>query len=207
MLIHFARHGETEYHESGKYAGQEDISLNQKGVVQSKELSNWAKKQTLDLIISSDLKRAVDTAKDSARLLNLNLRTESRFREIDFGKVSGLNREERNRIFPAIHEVFYSQPTLAAFPEGENVREAMDRALLGLLELSNELDLSEVLIVCHATLFRLVLSELLGLNPDDYRKYFPKLRNVSISTIEIPKVSNLEELKGCAKLIRYDQAI
>ena len=56
-------------------------------------------------------------------------------------------------------------------------------------------------------LLRLVLSELLGLNPDDYRKYFPELRNVSISTIEISKVSNLEELKGCAKLIRYNEVI
>lgn len=207
MIIHFARHGETDYHRNGQYAGQRDISLNDKGIEQGKELSKWAKKQTLDSILTSDLKRSIDTAKDTARLLKLNLRIDSRFREIDFGKLSGLNREEIGRFFPTIHDLFYSEPTLASFPEGENVRKAMDRAMLGLLELSNEPNLSEILIVCHATLLRLILSELLGLDPDDYRRHFPELKNVSISTIEIPKMLNLGELKGCARLIRFNEAI
>lgn len=207
MIIHFVRHGETEFHENGKYAGQIDISLNKNGFAQSIRLSNWAKKQTLDLIVASDLKRALETAQQSTECLNQNLRIDSRFREIDFGELSGLNREEIRNNFSKIYEVFYNQPTQAVFPRGETVIDAMNRALLGILDLSNEPNLNEILIVSHATLFRLVLCVLLGINPNEYRTHFPELRNVSISTIEMPKGLDFSQLVGSAKLICFDKEI
>jgi len=207
MIIHFIRHGETDFHTGGRYAGQIDISLNVNGLDQSRKLTKWTESRNLDLIVCSDLKRAVDTAKEFSGILNNNLKIDSRFREIDFGVLSGLNREEMSIKHPAIYDIFFNFPTQAIFPDGESVEAAMDRTLRGLLELVNEVYLGEILIVCHATLFRLVLCVLLGLDPDQYRTHFSELRNASISTIEMPKNLCFSELIGCAKLIRYDEEI
>jgi broad specificity phosphatase PhoE len=207
MIIHFVRHGETDFHKDGKYAGQLDISLNSNGFEQSKILAKWAKNRKLDLVVTSDLKRAVETAVGCAELLRNEIKTDSRFREIDFGGLSGLNKVEMSHKHPILYEVFYNFPTQAIFPDGESVEAAMDRTLHGLLELVNDTELDEILLICHATLFRLVLCTLLGLNPDQYRNHFPELSNVSISTIQLPKNISFSELRGCASLVRYDKEI
>jgi probable phosphoglycerate mutase len=205
MIIHFIRHGETDFHAGGRYAGQLDISLNANGLDQSRNLTKWIEGINLDLIVSSDLKRAVETATELSGISNRKLKIDSRFREIDFGVLSGLSREEIRLKHPAIYDVFFNFPTQASFPDGESVEAAMDRTLFGLLDLVNDVRLSEILIVCHATLFRLVLCVLLGLNPDQYRTHFSGLKNASITTIEIPKNLIFKELSECANLIRYDE--
>jgi len=207
MIIHFVRHGETDFHKDGKYAGQLDISLNINGFEQSRRLAKWAESRTLDLVVTSDLKRAVETAKDSAVVLKNDLRIEPRFREIDFGGVSGLSKEEISQKYPSLYDVFFNFPTQAIFPDGESVEVAIDRTMRGILDLVNSDELNEILLVCHATIFRLALCVLLGLNPDQYRIHFPELRNASITTIEIPKKLDFSELIGSSKLICYDEEI
>jgi broad specificity phosphatase PhoE len=207
MIIHFVRHGETDFHKDGKYAGQIDISLNSNGIGQSRKLSKWTENRSLDLVVTSDLQRAIETAKDSALNLNCELKFDSRFREIDFGELSGLNKEGISLKYPDVYDVFYNFPTQVVFPGGESVEAAIDRTLRGLLDLINDDGLDEILLVCHATLFRLVLCVLLGLNPDQYRSHFPELSNASITTIETQKKLDFSELVGCANLIRYNEKI
>jgi len=202
MIIHFARHGETNFHKDGKYAGQLDISLNVSGFEQSRRLAKWAESKTLDLVVTSDLKRAVETAKESAEVLKNDLRIEPRFREIDFGGISGFSKEEISQKFPSQYDVFYSFPTKAIFPGGESVEAAIDRTLRGILDLVNSDELNEILIIRHATIFRLALCVLLGLDPDQFRIHFPELRNASITTIEIPKKLDFSELSDSSKLDR-----
>ena len=63
MNIYVARHGQTDWNKNGILLGSTDKSLNEKGKKQALELKKKLQHIKFDTIISSDLKRASETAK------------------------------------------------------------------------------------------------------------------------------------------------
>lgn len=61
--LYFVRHGESEMNVAGRFAGSTETSLTAKGRRQAKTAGQKAKGLKIDLIISSPLGRAHDTAK------------------------------------------------------------------------------------------------------------------------------------------------
>lgn len=64
MKLIIARHGETKENTQGIIQGQTPGSLTLKGVCQARQLAQRLKKEKIDIIYSSDLKRAQDTARE-----------------------------------------------------------------------------------------------------------------------------------------------
>lgn len=64
MEILVTRHGQTDWNALGKLQGQTDIELNDIGRQQAKETGKLIKDENIDLIITSPLKRAVETAEN-----------------------------------------------------------------------------------------------------------------------------------------------
>lgn len=62
MKLLIVRHGKTEWNTEKRAAGLSDISLNEEGINQAKILSDKLKDIDIDVIISSPLIRAVQTA-------------------------------------------------------------------------------------------------------------------------------------------------
>lgn len=62
-MIYVVRHGQTDWNIAGKNQGHTDIELNQTGFAQAQELARKLENFRFDLIISSPLKRALQTAK------------------------------------------------------------------------------------------------------------------------------------------------
>ena len=85
MNIYIVRHSETDLNLSGVYYGSTDCDINSKGISQAKNLSRFFLKKDIDLIISSDLKRAYNTAKIIRGNRNIDIIKEKGLREIDFG--------------------------------------------------------------------------------------------------------------------------
>jgi broad specificity phosphatase PhoE len=67
MKIYLIRHGETEGNVKHILAGQSESPLTQKGLEQAKKLSNRLKDKKIDIVFSSPLSRAQDTAKEILR--------------------------------------------------------------------------------------------------------------------------------------------
>lgn len=67
--VYFVRHGESEANALGKCAGHTDVTLTQKGLAQASQAGRELQDsgQTIDLIVSSPLARAVSTAQEIAR--------------------------------------------------------------------------------------------------------------------------------------------
>jgi uncharacterized phosphatase len=61
--LYFVRHGESEHNVDGLFAGDTDTPLTKRGKKQAKQAGQKAKNLDIDLIISSPLARAYDTAK------------------------------------------------------------------------------------------------------------------------------------------------
>jgi bisphosphoglycerate-dependent phosphoglycerate mutase len=65
-ILYLVRHGETDYNRNGRYQGQLDIPLNAEGRRQSLALADRMVGLPLDLIYTSDLAWAQETARTVA---------------------------------------------------------------------------------------------------------------------------------------------
>ena len=60
--INTIRHAHTAYNHEKRYAGTLDISLNERGIQESREAAQQLRKQHFDVVISSTMKRSIETA-------------------------------------------------------------------------------------------------------------------------------------------------
>ena len=97
MNIYMVRHGQTEMNVKRVYYGSTDCDINSTGVLQAEKLSEFFKNIDLDIIISSDLKRAYHTAQIIKGDRNIDIVKDERLREINFG-------DWENRTFSDIRE-------------------------------------------------------------------------------------------------------
>lgn len=86
------RHGETTWNLDGRYQGQTDVPLSAVGVLQASSLAERLTSQRFDAVYTSDLTRAVQTARLVAERLEGSppVQHEHDLREIDVGELSGL---------------------------------------------------------------------------------------------------------------------
>jgi alpha-ribazole phosphatase len=91
--ILLARHGETDWNRDGRWQGHSNTSLNARGREQARELADELNEE-IDVVYSSDLARARETAEIVAGRLGLDVRLDPRLRERGFGSWEGLTRSE-----------------------------------------------------------------------------------------------------------------
>lgn len=205
MKIHFIRHAQTTWHLANKYAGLTDIELSQTGVGQAINLVNWGADQKISKIYSSDLTRAVNTAGPISDSLGIAVYTESRFREVDFGEVEGMNPQEFKDSFPLTWIEFQEKPATTILPGGQSGAMAILDAELALEEIFNSKNIKDTVIISHGTLIRILFCRLLGLQINDYRRIFPNIDNTSISTIWLPTNLKWTEVIGNCSLISFNK--
>lgn len=98
MNIIFIRHGQTNYNKEERAQGQEiDLSLNKIGVNQVKKAIKYLP-ESIDLIISSPLKRAVETAYLINKKYNKNILLIDDIKEISYGSLAGKTDLEIKKI-------------------------------------------------------------------------------------------------------------
>jgi probable phosphoglycerate mutase len=94
------RHGQTEYNAASRMQGQLDTELSELGREQAVAAAEvLAKRQPL-LIVSSDLRRALDTATALGERAGLPVTTDIRLRETHLGDWQGMTHREVDDIAP-----------------------------------------------------------------------------------------------------------
>jgi len=88
-ILYLVRHGETVDNASQTMQGQTQGKLNERGILQAQELSEEWKDREIDVIVASDLKRAVDTAAIIAAPHGLEVVKTPLLRERDWGDFTG----------------------------------------------------------------------------------------------------------------------
>ena len=144
------RHGESVYNIERRYTGQTDVALTEKGVLQAEITGKYIlENYRIDEIYSSDLIRAVNTAKPIADPLGLEIKTDARLREIYAGKWQGYYFSEVAEIFKEEYEYYKSHKTTARTPGGEGMQDVMKRMHEAVLEIAEANDGKTVLISTH----------------------------------------------------------
>lgn len=109
MEIFVTRHGQTDWNIIEKIQGQTDIELNNTGRKQAEETGKSIKNEHIDLIITSPLKRAKETAEIINKNFNVTIIEDARLMERNFGKNEGLTKSEirtLKEIHPEINDVW-----------------------------------------------------------------------------------------------------
>jgi glucosyl-3-phosphoglycerate phosphatase len=88
------RHGNTDWNATGRVQGQTDVPLNDLGVSQAAAAAALLVRFKPDILVSSDLVRAADTAATLAAVGNLSVSFDSRLRERHFGEWQGSTMDE-----------------------------------------------------------------------------------------------------------------
>ncbi|HKE36237.1 MAG TPA: histidine phosphatase family protein, partial [Candidatus Baltobacteraceae bacterium] len=94
MRLYVARHGETDWNYEGRYQGQRESTLTELGRRQAEALAGALADSGARRILSSPLRRCVDTARPLAERLGISVETDDRLLEIAHGNWEGRLRAE-----------------------------------------------------------------------------------------------------------------
>jgi alpha-ribazole phosphatase len=157
------RHGEPEAYARGRCYGKLDVGLSNLGREQISSVARRLKKTPLSAVYSSPRQRAYESAKIIAVEHNLDVSTDPRLCEIDFGEFEGLAYDEAAERYPGEYRAWMEQPTEVTFPGGESftvVRERVRRCVEG-LHTSHSGQI--VAVISHGGVNRVILAEALHL--------------------------------------------
>jgi len=177
-----ARHGQTEWHSDNRYVSRTDIGLTEAGHEQASTLARRAEQESVDLVLSSPLGRALLTAKPAAAACGLEPQIDGRLRELDFGRWEGKTLVEIREEDPGSVRRF-EESAEHGFPGGEPLQEGADRVLEVFADLSRSHPGRTVLVVAHNTLIRLALCRMLGVELGQYRRLMPRVVNGTVSEV------------------------
>jgi 2,3-bisphosphoglycerate-dependent phosphoglycerate mutase/probable phosphoglycerate mutase len=163
------RHGETDFNTERRMQGQLDSTLTELGVAQSRAVAPLLAQRRPDRLLSSDLRRAADTADEVGLVCGLPVKLDARLRETHLGEWQGRTAADIEAAEPGVIARWRSDPTWAP-PGGESRLEVVARALPVVTELAAELADSDrdggaatVLLCGHSGVFAGLTAALLGL--------------------------------------------
>lgn len=126
------RHGQTDWNHELRLQGHSDIPLNAMGSKQAEDLAPTLADKNLEMILTSDLSRARNTAEIINRVLKVPIKISQALRETHMGVAEGMLRKE---IIDMIGEDAWKQHHSidhadldAVLPGGETKRAALLRA-------------------------------------------------------------------------------
>lgn len=126
------RHGETEWNVQKRIQGHTDIPLNETGRAQALAMAFNAAHQRFQAIYSSDLARALETAKALAAREDHEVRPLPQLRERHYGLFQGLTAEEGARLHPQAHAHYLARDLDYDFGSGESLRDFAARVSDGI---------------------------------------------------------------------------
>ena len=159
MNIYIVRHGQTDYNDKKIVQGWLNSELNESGIRQAKNVADKLEGVLFDIIYSSDLNRAYNTAKIIAKNLpnySGEIKTDSRLRERCLGDLEGTPSDDIDS------SVYFSDNPELHF---ESMADFENRVSGFLDDLSNMKSCTNVLIVTHNGTIN-IFEKLLGIKSE-----------------------------------------
>jgi alpha-ribazole phosphatase/probable phosphoglycerate mutase len=141
VQIIYETHSTSEDNEQGLATGWLGGTLAPIGREQARQLGRRRRHDGVDIVIASDLNRAVETAHIAFGDSGIPVRLDWRLRECNYGAMNGMPRSQLD----AERRLRLDAP----FPGGESWRQAVERVALFLAELAEERQNQRVLVIGH----------------------------------------------------------
>jgi probable phosphoglycerate mutase len=167
------RHGRTEWNATGRFQGQLDSPLDLIGKAQATAAALAVAPMQPDVVVSSDLSRARDTAIAVADECGVDLAIDPRLREIHLGEWQGLTRAEAKARYSEEYARWQTGED-ARRGGGETYAEVGARCVECIDEWLDRLGPGSLLLaVTHGSAARATIGTLLGMDPDSWWRLAP----------------------------------
>ncbi|HXZ86957.1 MAG TPA: histidine phosphatase family protein [Candidatus Binataceae bacterium] len=184
------RHGETDWNREGRVMGRHEVELNAKGRAQVESAARFAESIRPDLIVTSPLRRARQSAEIiAAGLGGIEIVEEPEIAEVLYGRWEGMTYHE---LIEDPHYLEYRKsPIEHPTPGGETIPEVQARGVAAVARAVSAHANQRILFVSHGDIIRTVLCHFMGLE----LRYFHRIRvdNATFSALQI--AGNFAELK------------
>ncbi len=153
------RHGQSDGNATGRFGGHSPTPLSALGVEQAEITARTLATERINVIYSSDLYRAVQTAAPLAELLDLPIIETSAFRERKVGVLEGKTFDESRVEHPKDYYALINRNIHHVITEGESYRQLLKRATKALHEVlrmhqgENIVIFSHTGAICYLTLY------------------------------------------------------
>jgi 2,3-bisphosphoglycerate-dependent phosphoglycerate mutase len=176
-----ARHGETDWNREGRWQGHSGPGLNDMGRSQAAALAERLAAMGLDVIYTSDLPRALQTAEVVAKRLGVAMEADPAFREVDVGDWAGLTRD----VVAARDPEGYTRwlGGRAGWNGGETYEDMHTRVIAAYERVCALNPDARVLIVAHGGTVRALAAYAVGLEHHDRRR-IDGVRNASLTALD-----------------------
>ena len=157
------RHGQTAWNAAGRAQGHTDISLDDTGRRQSEAMAAVVADLRPDLLVSSDLARARETAAFLEKATGLTAEEDPRLREYDVGIRTGLTHEEFAERLGEDAALARDTHAHVEAPGAETVAQVAERIVPATREALERLEPGETgVLVTHGAALRIALAGVLG---------------------------------------------
>jgi glucosyl-3-phosphoglycerate phosphatase len=158
------RHGRTEWNADGRFQGQTDIDLDETGRDQAMRAARLLAALGPELIVTSDLRRAVDTAAELGKLVGKTVEQDSRLRETYAGEWQGLTGAEIAARYPGEYSAWRAGDPELKVGGGESRADVAARMADAITDAAARLPESGLaVLVTHGGAARLGVARLVGL--------------------------------------------
>lgn len=180
MKIYVTRHGQTDFNKQDKILGTTDMDINETGLQQAYDLAEKVSNLNVDIMIVSPMKRAQTTAKIVSEKTGLEIVTEPRLKEWNYGEY-----ETHSRFAEGFEENKVNFATRMG-KTGESVLQLAHRVYSALDDIIKNYNDKTVLIVCHGGVCRIINTYFNDIKTEDFAVWM-------ISNCEILQYDVLED--------------
>jgi broad specificity phosphatase PhoE len=194
MIQYCIRHGESVYNAEGRIQGQSDVPLSDFGRKQGEAVATAMAALPIEVVFSSPLRRALETAREIAEPRGLEIRTDPRLMEVHAGIFQDKLRSQLEELYPDELARWLSGDPDFVIPGGES-RRALARRGCEAIESIRRAGYGQAAVVAHGRLLVVALNALLDLPVDEQPS---ALDNGSITTVSF-------DGPGRARLVSLNQ--
>jgi broad specificity phosphatase PhoE len=153
----FVRHAEALGNKIRRFHGWTDSGITDRGHLQAERVAERLRDTAIDVIYSSSLKRAVQTAEYIARVKGLTLIMSENLKEINGGDWEDHAWTELEQKWPDEYEAWENQPHRLKMPNGESMEEFQGRLLSEVMTIIKRHEGQNICIVTHGTAIRAMI--------------------------------------------------
>lgn len=175
------RHGQTTWNLEHRFQGQTDVPLDELGIRQAAGAARLLAELDPQVLVSSDLSRAYDTASALAARTGLTIATDSRLRETNGGTWEGMRRDDLLRTDPDSYRAWLAGEFIRPGGTGEDRQVVGARVMSAIGDALVKTDPGRTaVVVTHGGAARATLAPLLN-RPFEQIRFFGVMRNAAWS--------------------------
>jgi len=183
VSITFVRHARSEANDAEIWQGQGDAALSPTGLAQARALGERLASRSFDLVVSSDLSRAYETALATGHLVE----ADPVWREMNLGDWEGRTFTEVAVEHADLLEAIRAGEAVRFGTSGESIQEFEERAHAALAALVDRVGSGSALVVTHGGMIDAIAGRLIGRVG---RRTYPIVSNTSLTEIRYESVGD-----------------